>query len=234
VTVSLSVLMPALNEAPNIEGAICGVLRTADRIGLDVEIVVLTCTDRNGQSDGTVDIVRRLANDDARVHSVHENRYQPLGEKVRHGAMLASKTHVVMIPGDNEVQPDSFAEAFEAIGREDVVLCYPVNPEVRPRHRRVLSRSYTAIVNWLFWRRLVYYNGMNIYRTADVQRALPRSDSFALGAEMVVRLLQPGMTYLEVPVRLQVRHGRSKALRLENVKRVIIDIARLRLRGGAD
>lgn len=224
----LSVLMPALNEARNIEAAVRGVLQVADDMELDVEVLVLSCVDRNGNGDDTADIARRLAAADPRVRSVHVDRYQLLGEKFRDGILKAAKTHLVMIPGDNENEAQSFRGAFERIGEADLILCYAANPEVRPWHRRVLSRAYTGLLNLLFGWKLRYYNGMNVYRTADLRQDLPRADSFALGAESVLRLLEAGRSYIEVPVRLQPRHGRSKALRMDNVVRVVLDVFRLR------
>ncbi len=226
--VSLSVLMPALNEAENVEAATRGVLRVADDIGLDVEILVLTCVDRNTVSDGTVDVVRRLASVERRIRSLHADRYQTLGEKFRHGIRTAVKTHLVMIPGDNELDSSSFAAVFRRIGEADVILCPPSNPEVRPWHRRSLSWAYTALINRLFEQRVPYYNGMNVYRMADLRETPPASDSFAVGAEIVLRLLWRGRTWVAVPVRIQPRRGRSKALHVDNVLRVVGDLVRLR------
>lgn len=227
MTAGLSVLMPALNEARNIEAAVRGVLAVADDMGLDVEVLVLTCDDRDGNGDGTAGIARRLAGEDGRVRVVHSPRYQLLGEKFRDGIERASKPHLVMIPGDNENDPGSFRGAFSRLDEADLILCCPANPEVRPWHRRLLSRAYTSLLNLLFGRRIAYYNGMNVYPTADLRRHPPRSDSFALGAESVLRLLAAGKSYIEVPVRLQPRHGRSKALRLDNVLRVVGEVVHL-------
>lgn len=226
--VSLSVLMPALNEAKNVDAAARGVLRAVDELGIDVELLVLTCLDKHGRHDGTVDIARRLAAEDARVKSVHVDAYQRLGEKFRNGVMLAAKTHVVMIPGDNENDPSSFTQVFRRVGEADMILSYTVNPEIRPWYRRVLSRTYTFALNLLFWRQLRYYNGINVYRTADLRQMLPKTDSFALGAESALRLLQAGKTYVEVPVRVQGRQGRSNALTWDNFKRVVASILNLR------
>lgn len=229
MAVSLSILMPALNEAANIESALRGVLAAADAAAIEVEVLVLTCVDRDGASDGTIDIVRRFAAADPRVRSVHTDGFQPLGEKLQQGVALASKTFVVMVPGDNEIRPESFAEVLRRVGEADILLCHPANPEVRALHRRLLSRAYTTFVNMLFGEHVKYYNGTNVYRTADLQSFALRAGSFATGAEMVLRLVRAGRTTADVPVTLQPRLGRSKALRLDNALRVLADLLRLRL-----
>lgn len=228
MAVSLSILMPALNEAKNIEGAINGALHVLRQVGIvDFEILVLTCLDRNGENDGTVDIVRRMSETEPRVRSIHVDGYQRLGEKFRNGVLAAQKDFIVMIPGDNENDPMSFVEIFRRIGEADMILSHTINPEVRPMHRRVISWIYTKSLNVLFRRRMKYYNGINVYRTAQLREALPKTDSFAYSAEIVVNLLRQNRSYVEVPVRVQGKAGPSKALRWDNFKKVVAAISRL-------
>lgn len=226
--VSLSVLMPALNEAQNIGAAINGVIEALHIAGIsDFEILVLTCLDRNGASDGTVEIVRRLAAADPRIRSVHVDGYQRLGEKFKNGVLLASKEYVVMIPGDNENDSTAFPELFRQVGKADMVVSYTANMEARPLHRRVISRIYTLALNMLFWHGMPYYNGINAYRAADLKTALPQTESFAYSAEILITLLRRKKSYVVVPVRVQPRGGKSKALRWDNFKSVVAAIVKL-------
>jgi glycosyltransferase involved in cell wall biosynthesis len=226
--ISLTVVIPALNEAENIEAAIIGVQRELAAAGIvNAELLVMTCLDRNGQHDGTVDIVRRLAESDPRIRSVHVEGYQKLGEKYRQGVQLATKDYVMMIPGDNENDPASFRDIFRQIGTTDMVLSYTPNPELRPLHRRIISRIYTFSLNILFGHRLKYYNGVSVYPVKYLRVALPKTDSFAYAAEIVLNMLRQGRSYIEVPARVQGRCGPSKALRWDNLKKVVATISRL-------
>lgn len=227
---SLSILVPALNEAAHIEATVRGVLQAVDALGLDAEVLVLSCLDENGFSDGTVDIVRGLAATDSRIQSVHTSGYQRLADKFRAGALLASKTHLAMVPGDNQTGAHSLERVFARIGVADMVLSYPANTGVRPWHRRLLSAAYTLGVNTLFGHQVAYYHGINVYRTADVRAHLPETDSLALFAELVLRLLQAGRTYIEVPGLLEVRPERTRLLKWKNARRLVVDLLRLRWR----
>lgn len=231
MAISLSVIVPALNEAKNIEAAISGVLRaTADAGISDVELLVMTCLDRELKSDGTVDIVRRLAQADPRIRSIHVDGYQKLGEKFRNAVGLATKEYCMMIPGDNENDPASFPVIFSNIGKADMVVSYTSNPEERPLYRRVISRIYTTSLNLMFWHRMPYYNGINVYRTVDLRGALPSTDSFAYAAEILLTLLKQKKSYVVVPARVQFRFGKTKALGWNSFKSVIAAIFRLRTR----
>lgn len=231
MAISLSVIIPALNEVKNIEGAITGVQRAlADADISDFELLVMTCLDRELQSDGTVDIVRRLASADPRVKSVHVDGYQKLGEKFRNGAKLAGKEYCMMIPGDNENDPASFPIIFSSIGKADMVISYTSNPEARPLYRRLLSKIYTFSLNLMFWHWLPYYNGINVYRSQDLREALPSTDSFAYAAEILLTMLKKKKSFVTVPARVQFRHGKTKALGWNSFKSVIGAIFGLRAR----
>ncbi|MFA5935748.1 MAG: glycosyltransferase [Patescibacteria group bacterium] len=228
---SLTIIMPALNEALNIEGAIHGARTALAEAGIeDYEILVMTCLDRDLKHDGTVDIARRLAETEPRIKPVHFDGYQRLGEKFRSAALLASKEYVMMIPGDNENDSASFPEIFRQIGKADMVVSYTSNPEVRSLYRQLLSRTYTLALNILFWHGMPYYNGINVYRSSDLREALPKTEGFAYAAEILITLLRKKRSYIVVPIRIQPRPGASKALGWRSFKSVISAIFNLRTR----
>ena len=226
--VSLSVIMPALNEAQNIEAALRGVFQALEVSSIsNAEVLVMTCLDRNGTRDETVEIVQRLSEAEPRIRLVHVDAYQKLGEKFRTAVQLASKEYCVMVPGDNENDSTSLPVIFGEIGKADMVVSYTSNPEVRSLYRQFLSRTYTLALNVLFWHGLPYYNGINVYRKEDLLTALPTTDSFAYSAEILITLLRSQQTYVVVPIRIQARPGTSKALRWQNFKSVIAAVMRL-------
>ncbi|MEK7655134.1 MAG: glycosyltransferase family 2 protein [Patescibacteria group bacterium] len=229
--ISLSIIVPALNEAKNIEAAIAGAKRSLAEANItNVEFLVMTCLDRDLKSDGTVDIVRKLAEQDPRIRSIHVDVYQKLGEKYRNAVRLATKEYSMMIPGDNENDPASFPVIFSNIGKADMVVSYTSNPEERPLYRRIISKTYTTCLNILFLHRMPYYNGINVYRSEDLRNALPQTDSFAYAAEILLTLLKQKKTYVVVPARVQFRFGKTKALGWNSLKSVIAAILRLRTR----
>jgi hypothetical protein len=83
--------------------------------------------------------------------------------------------------------------------------------------RRILSKIYTAIVNFISGYRLHYYNGLPVFKRRDVMRWNPNSHGFGYQADLVTRLLDRGATYLEVPVIGHERQtGEAKAIRFHN------------------
>ncbi len=227
---SMTIIMPAFKEAANLENAVRETESALAKSGItDYEILIMTCVDREGKHDGTPDIADRLAAEKpGRVRHAHSQTFIGLGDQYRKAVGLASKTYVMMVPGDNENDSSSMPNILSHLGESDMIVTYTANPEVRAWYRRFLSRWYTRILNLLFGHKMPYYNGINVYRTEDLRRALPTTDSFAFMAEILLRLLKMGRTYVTVPVHVRPINGPSSALRWKNIVSTCKTVFRLR------
>lgn len=221
---SISVIVPAYNEAGNLEGAVASIKAAAEAYFDDYEILVID----DCSKDGTGGIADRLAAANPRVKVTHNETNKGFGYNYRLGARLAAKDHVGLIPGDNEITEESVREIFSRVGEADMVLPYHTNSEERSWLRRGLSGGFTTIMNFLFGRSLRYYNGPVVHRRDLLQRVKMTTDGFAYQAEILVRLLKEGRTYIETGMKIRSRqHGHSSALRPKNVWSVFSAVARL-------
>lgn len=221
---SISVIVPAYNEAGNLEGAVASIKAAAEEYFDDYEILVID----DCSKDDTGRIADRLAAANPRVKVTHNETNKGFGYNYRLGARLATKDHVGLIPGDNEIIEESVREIFSKVGEADMVLPYHTNSEERSWLRRGLSGGFTTIMNFLFGRSLQYYNGPVVHRRDLLQRVKMTTDGFAYQAEILVRLLKEGRTYLETGMKIRSRqHGHSSALRPRNVWSVFSTVARL-------
>ncbi len=122
-----------------------------------------------------------------------------------------------------EESPGSGGQGAGRAGTADVVINYISNTAVRGWRRRLVSRSFVALVNMLFGLSLRYYNGTVLHRTAIIRSVTIETDSFAYQAEALVKLLRRGHSHVEVGTPIGPRvGGRTKAFRLRNA----IDVAR--------
>jgi dolichol-phosphate mannosyltransferase len=221
--VSISVIVPALNEERNIVEAVREVHRAVAGRFSDYEILLFD----DGSTDRTGSLMDEIAASDPRVRVTHNPTSRNLGGVYKQGVEMASFDYVVMMPGDNENPSSAMLPAFDAIGRADIVVPY-VRRGGRPLARRVASRAYVLLMNATFALRLRYYNGTVIHRTANVRGIRIETDSFAYQAEVLVKLLRQGETFVEVPVELPASGGGdSKAFRPKNVYGVLAAIVRL-------
>jgi hypothetical protein len=130
--------------------------------------------------------------------------------------------YLLMVPGDNENPGHALQAPFDAIGRADIVLPYPVNSQVRGSARHLVSRTYVGLLNHLFGLRVRYYNGTVIHRTANLKGLPIKTSSFAYQAEILIKLLCAGKSFVEVPIRIDPpKEGRrSRAFRWKNMVQV--------------
>ncbi len=234
---SMTVFIPAYNEEATLEGVVADVRAAlADAGRTDHEILIVD----DASTDGTGVIADRISAADARVRAVHNERNRNLGYNFRLAARLAAKDCMVMIPGDGDIERESMAGIFRALGSADCVLVYAANPELRPSVRRAVSRSFTAVMNALFGFRIRYYNGPNGFRVPLLRRVRGTTDGFAFMAETVVSLLSAGSSYVEVPMRLKpsvAGEMATSAFRVKNVlsvaKTVVSLFLRARVRRGS-
>ena len=65
---------------------------------------------------------------------------------------------------------------------------------------RLISRTFTRLVDLISGYRLNYYNGCALYRRYHVMRWAPYNYGFGFQADLITRLLDEGASYVEVPV----------------------------------
>ncbi len=210
---SLSVVIPALNEEGNLENTVRAVYQAMGQKFGTYEILIFN----DGSTDGTGRVADALAVKDPNIKVIHNSRTMGFGYNIREGIRRARHEYVTMVPGDNEVPVQSIEKMLQATGQSDIVITYFTNQEIRPLHRRLISRLYTAILNLLFGLNLSYYNGPCVYRTEMIQKVPATTDGFAYLSSTLIRMLKEGRSYVEVGVELGRRqYGSSKALSISN------------------
>jgi glycosyltransferase involved in cell wall biosynthesis len=229
---SLSVVVPALNEADNLEATVDAVRRALSDTVRDFEIIVVD----DGSTDATGQIADRIAAAHTDVRVLHNALNRGFGASFARGLDMAHKDAAMFVPGDNGWPYRSLRQLFAELGTADVVSAYTTNPEIRPLARRMMSRCYTALLNVLFGRRVQYYNGLAIYPLDFLRKAPFTTRGFGFMAETLLNALAAGLTHREIGVPICDRAaGDSKALRFRNVVSVASTIGRLvwvlRIRG---
>ena len=179
----------------------------------------------NGSTDGTRELVARLATSDQVVKVVYPPRNLGIGQAVREGVDVATCDYTAYVPGDNEVSFEALNNMFGALGEADVVNTYIANMSVRPLVRRLLSRGFTYVMRLCFGVPLKYFTGPAVVRTDLFRSARRSTDGFAFMAEILVQVLKAGYSFVSVPMPLQRRmYGRSGVYRARDVWRVFASL----------
>lgn len=201
------------------------VVSLATHYASDYEIIVVD----DASTDRTGEILDELSRGNHHVRPIHNPRNMNFGWNFQKGLSLARMDYVSFIPADDDISEDSLERMISAIGKTDFVLLYHSNYEARHPLRKIVSKFFVHLVNFLFRLRVHYYNGPAMFRT-DILRAVPLTTfSFAFVAEIVVTLIKRGYSYLEFPMTLRPeRKGVNlRVFRPKNTWGVIKTIVRL-------
>lgn len=196
MTASLSFVLPAFNEAENIEEAIARCVAVGERLGLRFEVIVV--------DDGSRDATRRLADAvaacDKRVRTLHHPRNIGYGAALRSGLLAARMDRVFFTDADLQFDVAEVGRLLERAAHADIVAGYR-SPRRDPVGRRVLGWAWSRLVGVLF--DLDVRDVDCAFKVFD-RRVFDRIALHSLGAlvntEILVRARAEGFRIEQVPV----------------------------------
>ena len=216
----VSIIMPALNEANNIEAAIADVETAFKKVGIQGEIVVIN----DGSTDATRAKVEALQTGRPHLKLINHAAPQGIGSSFWDGVQQASGDVVTLIPGDGENETYEILRYLPLMEHVDIVVPFVVNREARGFRRRLLSKTYKAIINLSFGLLLNYMNGTVMYRRHVLKSLSLRSKGFFYQTELLIKAIKRGFMYAEVPYLLAQRGtGKSKAVTFKSFLKVSRD-----------
>lgn len=223
----LTIFVACYNEEANIAATLDTIQEALRELPLNYEVIVIDDASRDRSAEVVKDY--QLRNPSLALTLVENPKNRGLAHNFAEAAFLGRGVYYKLVCGDNVDSRDTLLKVFGRLGESDLVVPYHERCEGRTWFRRALSRTYTRLVNFLSGYSLGYYNGCGVYRRADVMRWHSRGSGFGFQAELVIRLLDHGATYVQVPIVGQDRQsGSSSALKLRNwisVGRTLLAIA---------
>ena len=211
---SLSIIIPAYNEAENIIDTLGNVTRALELLAVGHEILVID----DGSTDSTAALVTSSVKRFPAVRLLVNERNMGFGWSYRRGVDAAALDHIVMVHGDNAWGYETLREFFSHVGEADVIVGYTRDMwSTRTRTRTLISKGYTFVVNLITRRRLKYYNGLQIHPAPVLKSLKIQSSGYGFQSEVLVKSLRRSKTVVEVPMDLIERaKGESKAFRVKN------------------
>jgi glycosyltransferase involved in cell wall biosynthesis len=202
----LSVVIPCLNEAQNIERCVTVALSAIKRARIQGEVIVAD----NGSEDGSAVLAERAG---ARV--VHEPR-RGYGSAYMAGFAAARGAYIVMADADltydfNEI-PRFLAELKD--GADMIVgdRMQHIHPGAMPWHHRYIGNPLLShLLNLLFPTGVSdAHCGMRAFRRDRLELLELRTTGMEFASEMVVRAAKTGLDVRQLPIEYHPRGGESK------------------------
>ncbi|MEX1049868.1 MAG: glycosyltransferase family 2 protein [Akkermansiaceae bacterium] len=212
--VDLTLFVACYNEEKNIRGTL-GTLRQAlADFDFKWEIIIID----DCSADNSVIVVREFmaGHPELPVYLKINETNRGLGYNFTECAFLGKGKYYRLICGDDVEPAETFRTVFGVLGQADMVLCRQTCTE-RTFLRRALSRTYNWLVNTIGGYNVSYYHGLAMHLRYNVVRWHSRSEGFGFQADLITRLLDQGVGYIEVETQAREREtGNSKALHFGN------------------
>lgn len=198
---SLTVAIPGLNEEKNIEATVRSVLAASAKFSdLHLEIIVID----DGSTDRMAEIVEGLTRKHANVRLLRNPQNIGLGASIRRAIEMASTEKFLFIPGDNDIPETTLELLFGNAYAADLVMLYFQNDESRGRVRYLISEAFRLIYTTVFDLYVIYINGPAVYPLQKLRTLDLHSTRFSIVAEINVKLLRQGLSFVEIPSNRQV------------------------------
>jgi glycosyltransferase involved in cell wall biosynthesis len=225
--VDISFFIPCYDEESNVIGAIEKLVLVVNKLGLSYEILVFDDCSR----DQTVAVVQayQAAHPLVPIRLFVNDVNRGVARNFFEGAFRARGRYYRLVCGDDVEPVESHEQLLRHLREADVVVPYFTSIKGRPRHRHVISRLYTWLVNCASGNHLRYYNGCPIYRRVDILRFHVETTGFGYQAEFLTRLIHENRSILEVPLVSIDREG-SGSLNFRSALSVAHSLLKIALR----
>lgn len=222
--VTLSVCVPAFNEENSIEGAVEDlVLNLTPKIKY-IEVIIVD----DGSRDLTLEKAKLLALRHKRIKIIVHCSNRGIGRCYQEALRAATGDYFTWFPADHENSARELVNCLPHLSKECIVTSHHRSCDCRSKFRCFLSRLYTWILNKIFGMNLKYFNGLTIIPTNILRQKDIYSKGFAVSAESIIHAVRSGCRVVELEIFLKGRtSGRSKALSILSLWRMVIDVIRL-------
>lgn len=219
-----SIVLPAHDEAANIDSCLDAVTKAGDRFFAGHEVIVVD----DGSGDGTGEIVERRRQLDPRVRLVTHERNQGYGRALRSGFEAASCDLVFFTDSDNQFDLDELALLTALIHDSDVVAGYRRNRQEGWR-RRAGAEAWNRLVQLAFGVPLRDVDcAFKLFRRSLLDDLALQATGAMVSTELITRFVQRGARVAEVPVtHLPRTAGEASGGDLRVIARAFRELARL-------
>src|SRR5229473_527704 len=205
----LSILIPVFNERTVVERSLAGVLAAPLPENMDRELVVVD----DCSTDGTLEILERLAAAHPSIHLFRQSENQGKGAAVRRAIQEAQGDFCLVQDADLEYDPSEYPRLLKPLldGHADAVFGsrYLAGEQSRvlPFWHSMINKGLTLVSNMFCNLNLTDMETCyKVFRT-DLLKSIPiRSDRFGFEPEITMKSAKRKFRIYEVPISY---HGRT-------------------------
>lgn len=218
---SLSVILPAYNEAQVIASAVSTVREVLSAWGVEFEIIVVN----DGSVDRTEAIVAALAARDPRIRLVTHAVNQGYGSTLVSGFTAATKELTFFMDADGQFDIRDLRAFFRFIEAYDAVIGYRIDRQ-DSWIRKLNAWGWKLLVGWMLGVHVRDVDcAFKLLRTEFLRQHPLETRGAMINAELLYKLDRAGSTYKEFGVHhLPRRAGRATGAHLRVILRAFREL----------
>lgn len=181
----------------------------------------------DGSEDRTYKILQELKAKYENMIVIKHGKNRGIGASISTIVDKAKYPKICFIPGDDVFSLYTDKKLIENAFRADVILHYHMNDESRTRFRSILSLLFKLSYVIFFDIRVQYINCISIFSLDFLKGIKIVSGGYNIAAELNVKALLKGASYLEIPSYMKKNRTKSRAVKLKNFIDVSLSFLKL-------
>ena len=225
---SISLVMPAHNEAENIEPVVTEAVPALAAVSNDFEIIVVD----DGSKDDTAGVTRRLMETEPHLRLVQHPVNKGFGAAVLTGLTSASKDWILYTDADRQFVLAELASFMPYTDKADLIAGYRA-PRRDPFLRVLYGKGWSMLCTLFFGYTVRDVDcGFKLLRRTIIDQLADQigSRGATFSIEWLVRAKRAGYRFVELPVTHRPRTaGSQSGARMSVITRAFRELFRLRL-----
>jgi glycosyltransferase involved in cell wall biosynthesis len=225
---SISLVLPAYNEADNIEPMVAEATPALEAVADDYEIIVVN----DGSADDTSAVTRRVMETHPHVRLVEHPVNQGFGAAVFTGFTSAEKDWIFYTDADRQFVLSELERFVPHMEKADLIAGYRA-PRRDPFMRVVYGKGWSTLCTLIFGYTVRDVDcGFKLFRRDIIEKLAPtiQSRGATFSIEWLVRAKRAGYRLAELPVTHRPRvAGSQTGANMDVILRAFRELVRVRL-----
>ena len=203
---SLTLIIPAYNEAADIKKSVETNLQILAKSGIDYEVVII--------NDGSTDETKKIIEDNFITHPklvFHSKENGGIGSAIKAGIAHSTKEYILFIPVDSPLSDEQLSIFINSLNKADVLVSYRVQREGYSQRMKANSALFHFLISFLFGMKLKDYTWIHLYKRSIFTEkgiTIDYKGIFML-PEVLIKAKQKRLSFYEFPITMMKRENGS-------------------------